>query len=142
MAPDDLQIAELRAAGSSLQQIATIQNIDKSTVSRRLQRADLAEYVETLKSSLINEGLETAQKNILHAIKSYQTTTGNETEQTQLREHGFKASNSLLTACGLLPSNAPSIIIQTNNFVSPVVERILAEHTAPTNITDITPEDQ
>ena len=66
MAPDDLDIVEMRVSGQTLHEIASVKGVHESTISRRLQRADLAEKVEQLKSELINEGLHIAKGNIIH----------------------------------------------------------------------------
>lgn len=121
LTPQDMAIAEARVSGKSLQEIATPANVHESTISRRLAKTEVREYIEHLHQDLIASSLGKAVGNIYHAINSYVTgatikmitkdgTTIDITD-TQLREHGFKASIKLAESVGILPAQAQTILI-------------------------------
>ena len=121
LTPQDMAIAEARVSGKSLQEIATPANVHESTISRRLAKTEVREYIEHLHQDLIASSLGKAVGNIYHAINSYVTGAtikaitkdGKEIDltDTQLREHGFKASLKLAESVGILPAQAQTILI-------------------------------
>jgi hypothetical protein len=118
----DMQICEARVEGATLQKIANQNGFDVSTASRKLSKPELQAYLDKLQIELINNTLPIAAENIHHAIGKYKsgatikalTKDGQEIElpDSQLRDHGFKASLRVLESTGLLNSHAPSVIFQ------------------------------
>jgi hypothetical protein len=99
----DMKIAEARAAGFPMGQIGTMVGVGKSTVQRRLQNPELKEAIEKIGAELLSCCVRTAADNIKYAIESYRAPWIK--EDSQLREHGFKASQRLLESIGIFPSH-------------------------------------
>ena len=118
----DMQIAEERVQGLTLQEISSPRGLHESTISKKLSKPELQNYLDKLQIELINNTLPIAAENIHHAINKYKsgatikalTKDGQEIElpDSQLRDHGFKASLRVLESTGLLNSHAPSVIFQ------------------------------
>jgi hypothetical protein len=117
----DIAIAENMAQG--LSQRATARELGlktHTTVNDRLKKKPkLQELIRTVQESVINEGLELAKENIVHAIQNYKKPQTLEIEgkkvfDWQLREHGFKASQAVLQSAGVL--SGPGIAVQINNI--------------------------
>ena len=106
---DILQIADERMNGSTLQEIASKEGCHESTISRKLSKPEVKAYLDRLQSHLIEKTLPIAADNIHHCIESYKTK---DKEDSQAREHGFKASLKVMESAGLLPGNQQSIYIQ------------------------------
>jgi DNA-binding Lrp family transcriptional regulator len=132
----DMEWAKERVGGATLMEIAERAGVDESTVSRRLKREDVAEYMEELKLSLIDSSLGKAHDNVRYVVENYQRST-----DWQIRDHGYKASMELLRAAGTLPSNAPTLVVNNNTFISPIVNEIIRDYSAPKDVLDITPEE-
>ncbi|HHT9145684.1 MAG TPA: hypothetical protein ACFYD4_08415 [Candidatus Wunengus sp. YC61] len=105
----DVEIAEARAKGQTLQEIANTHGLDPSVPCRRLQRPEMIELVERLHADLINTSLDTSIDNLRHVVKVYQTTPK---DDPQLREHGYKTSVRIAESVGILPSRTPSTLVQ------------------------------
>ena len=125
LTPQDIQLAEQRAAGQTLENIGNLNNLPLTTTHRRLQRPEVKALIERIQAELIETSVPIAADNIKHAVEKYKepattiTVTdkkGNTKElpyvDEQLREHGFKASQRLLESVGILPSHTPSVLIQ------------------------------
>ena len=104
-----LQIADERMNGATLQEIASKEGVHESTISRKLSRPEVKAYLDRLQSNLIEKTLPIAADNIHRCIESYKTK---DKEDSQAREHGFKASLKVMESAGLLPGNQQSIYIQ------------------------------
>lgn len=118
LTPKDLAIAEATAQGATTRDIehAGI-GLDHSNVARHLQRPDVKAQVDRIQAKVMAEAADQSADNIIYAIQSYKSKDIK--DDPQLREHGFKASNTMLQAIGILPSHAQSmlyvnIINQTN----------------------------
>jgi len=98
--------AALTAAGKPIREITGLVGSSKSAVHRAQQSA--REIIEQIRDDLIHTTAKTAADNIRHAIKAYK----DKASDTQLREHGYKASTKMLETIGLLPSHTPSVLIQ------------------------------
>jgi hypothetical protein len=98
--------AALTAAGQSRRDVAGRLGVGKSSVQRATQSA--REIIEAIRDDLIHTTAKTAADNIRHAIKAYK----DKASDTQLREHGFKASNRMLETIGIYPAHAPSVLVQ------------------------------
>lgn len=103
-----LQIADERMNGATLQEIASKEGVHESTISRKLSKPEVKAYLDRLQSNLIEKTLPIAADNIHHCIESYKTKD----QDSQAREHGFKASLKVMESAGLLPGNQQSIYIQ------------------------------
>lgn len=98
--------AALTAAGQSRRDVAGRLGVGKSSVQRATQSA--REIIEAIRDDLIHTTAKTAADNIRHAIKAYK----DKASDSQLRDHGYKASQKLLETIGILPSHTPSVLIQ------------------------------
>jgi predicted transcriptional regulator len=131
MLEQDIQIAEARAAGASLQEIASQNGFHESTACRKLQKPDIKKHIEAIQAKIADECYNQAAENISLAIKQYKPQAALKTEERdpQLREHGFKSSLRILESIGILPSHAPSIMIQqiynTNNIINNDISKLL-----------------
>ena len=119
--PENLALAQQRIAGKSLEQISTDTGLPKSTVYARLNTDQLRQYIEDSRQRLISKSLPRAIANIEHGIESYTYT-----DDTQLREHGYKSSVGLLDSVGISigQSKTPQIIVNTA-IITPAIESIL-----------------
>jgi hypothetical protein len=105
----DMAICEQRAAGQTLEQIATSNGLGHRSVAyRKLSRPELKEIVESIQEDFVSKSVPEAAENIVYAIKAYK----DKDSDTQLREHGFKASQRALEMVGILPSHTPSLYVQ------------------------------
>jgi len=105
---DDLKMAELRAAGESLEKIGKATGVPLTTTARRLGRPEMRAVVEAIQAELIAETVPQAADNIRHAVMSYKEKDSD----AQLRDHGYKASQRVLEAVGVLASHTPSVLVQ------------------------------
>ena len=114
LTPQDIQLAEQRAEGLPLHEIARQNGFHESTASRKLQKPEIKALVERIQAELIKTSIPQAAENIRHAVEQYKPQAALPTNQrdSQLREHGFKASQRLLESVGILPSHTPSVLIQ------------------------------
>ncbi len=117
--------------------------LHNSTISKIQHQPDIKARIEAIHNQVINEAVQESADNIIHAVKSYRNKTIK--KDPQLREHGFKASNIVLQAIGILPSHAPSPMIINimqagNTYISPVVTEMLSKMGAvdkPVDIPDL-----
>ena len=132
LTPQDIAIANARVMGATLRDIEPEVGIDHSTVGRKLNHPEVKQYIESLHAQLISESLGTAAANIQMAVDQYRPQAELPADQRdgQLREHGFKASQRLLESVGILPSHAPSVMIQQifngNTIVSQDLGKLLS----------------
>ena len=114
LTPQDIQLAEQRAAGQTLENIGNLNNLPLTTTHRRLQRPEVKALIERIQAELIETSVPIAADNIRHAVEQYkpQADLPSDQRDSQLREHGFKASQRLLESVGILPSHTPSVLIQ------------------------------
>ncbi len=101
-----------------------------STVNEIQHQPDIKARIEAIHNRVINEAVEASADNIIHAVRSYKSKTIK--KDPQLRDHGFKASNIVLQAIGILPSHAPSPMIINimqagNTYISPIVTELLGK---------------
>ena len=134
---------ERRLAGESVEKIGAATGFHHSTVSRTLNKPEIAAKIEALQERVANELFEQAVDNIKHAVEAYKQPQV--ILDPQLREHGFKLSQRIAESMGILPTQHQSILVQnvfnqTNTISSPLVDQILAAH-ASGQVIDITPED-
>ena len=105
-----------------MQQIATDQGIDKSTVCRRLNADEVREYIETAREQLITRSLPKAISNLNNAIDGYSDP---ETSPQKI-EHGYKASVLIAQAANILPSATTNTInVSGNAIITPAITSIL-----------------
>jgi hypothetical protein len=107
LTPQDMVIAEQRAQGVPIRQIATSVALDKSNVCRKLSKPELKEHIEALQEKLVTHALDRAAKNLINLVDNYETAT-----EPQRVEHGYKASVEVLRATGILVSNTQPMFIQ------------------------------
>ena len=127
-----MQIADERVNGATLQKIANQNGFDVSTASRKLSKPELQEYINKLQTEIINKTLPLAADNIHHAISKYKS---GDKEDSQLREHGFKASLRVLESTGLLSSHAPSVVFQ--QFIQDNSQHIHLEEASKTALSHL-----
>ena len=133
MTRDEIELATLRLDGLSLRQIADKIKRDKGTVARRLSKAEVADYIDKAKAKLVQDSLPRAISNLNHAINSYQ---GKESD-TQLREHGFKASQRIMETAGVLPTaSGQTINVSGDVTLSHTVQQIIATFGSSLTIAD------
>jgi len=119
----DLTIAKERAKGKTLRQIATISNVDKATVGRKITKnPDIKALIERIQNRVINSAASQAADNIIHAVTSYRSKGIK--KDPQLRDHGYKASVQMMQGMGILPSHTQSqMIININNSGQMVISQ-------------------
>jgi hypothetical protein len=162
----DMVIAEQRAAGRPMQDIAQSIGCHHSTVSRRLSKSDLKTMVEDIQERTISQALPQAADNITHVIEVYRTPkhvkddAGNyvvdedgervinpEYPDSLMREHGYRASVMVLQSVGILPSHTQSVVYQQINaagdvHVSAEVDQLHSFLSSQmSNIIDVEPDD-
>lgn len=120
---EEIHLASMRAEGATLQTIANQEGKDISTISRRLNKAEVQEHIQRIKDELVNRSLVKSADNINHAIQSYT----DKDSDAQLRDHGFKASQRVLESVGILPSHAPTINIAGDVQVTPIIAQIIQQ---------------
>ena len=141
LTPQDIAIAVARVNGATLRDIEPIVGLDHSNVGRKLNTEQIKSLIDQLNHNLINTSLQTATENIQLAIDQYkpQAQAKPKDRDSQLREHGFKASQRILEAVGILPSHAPSVMIQNiyngNTIVSNDLGKLLTSIFQPEPVT-------
>lgn len=126
----DLQIADARANGATLQTIAKQVDRDISSVSRKINNnPDIKAQIARIQDRIMQKAADQAADNIIHAVASYQTKGIK--KDPQLRDHGYKASVLMAQGMGILPAHSQSqMIININNSgnmaISPDILRIMA----------------
>jgi hypothetical protein len=107
MTPENIaKTAALTAAGQPLRAIAEKLGTSVTSVHRAKQSAK--DIIEAIRDDLINHTARQSADNIKHAITAYR----NKDSDSQLREHGYKASTRMLETIGIYPSHTPSVLIQ------------------------------
>jgi hypothetical protein len=107
MTPENIaKTAALTAAGMPHRQVAAQIGASPSAVMRARQSAK--DIIEAIRDDLINHTAKQSADNIKHAITAYR----NKDSDSQLREHGYKASTRMLETIGIYPSHTPSVLIQ------------------------------
>ena len=107
MTPENIaKTAVLTAAGMPHRQVAAQIGASPSAVMRAKQSAK--DIIEAIRDDLINHTAKQSADNIKHAITAYR----NKDSDSQLREHGYKASTRMLETIGIYPSHTPSVLIQ------------------------------
>ena len=124
----DAFVAGKLVEGVAQRKIAKEVGLTQQAVSYIANKDNVREIVERAHSKLINSTLSTAVANIDFAVNSYQKT-----KDSQLKEHGYKASEKVLEAAGLLSSHAQSIVHQTyinqqTNVMNPVINDLISKH--------------
>ena len=99
-------VAALTAAGLPRRIVAAHLGTSTSSVQRATKSA--REIIAQIRDDLIHSTAAQAADNIKHAVKAYK----DKDSDTQLREHGYKASTKMLETIGILPSHTPSVLIQ------------------------------
>lgn len=117
--------------------------VTRECVNRNLHKPAIQEQIAKIKAQLLDQAAQQSADNIIHVVQNYKAgiksvigvdKEGNPIEaiDTQLRDHGFKASLRILESIGMLPSHTAPTLIQINNHVelSPQLEHImqLADH--------------
>lgn len=128
--PTDIKIAAERANGETMQKIANKNGCDVSTISRKLQKPEIKALVERVQSQVVEETAQTVADNLIHLIRNYKSQSCESKASEIEKAHGFKATERIAEAIGILPSHTPSIIInrlnQQNVSISADVLDILA----------------
>ena len=140
-----MKIEELAAAGHAHSFIGNAVGLHQTTITRTLQKPEIAARIEKLQNKVADQYMEDAVENFGHAITSYRKLGPK--DDFQLREHGFKASVEICRSIGILPSHAPSIMVQnvlnvSQTVNSPIVDRLLNQVSGGGECIDITPEDE
>ena len=143
LTPQDLAIATAQANGASSRIIAPLVGLHQSNVVRHEQRPDVKAQVDRIQAKVMAEAAEQSADNIIYAITKYKSKGIK--DDPQLREHGFKASNTMLQAIGILPSHAQSqlyINIQSTTNIQQSAEltelgRFLAHKRAEAEVIDV-----
>ena len=121
MLDQDIQIAEARAAGATLQEIASLNGFHESTACRKLQKPDIKKHIEEIQARIANTCYSQAADNITFAINQYPKQVSlKDKKDSQLFDHSWKGTLRILESIGILPSHAPSVFIQqvlTNNTI-------------------------
>lgn len=129
LSPEDIKIAEARAAGKSYRTIEKEYDIDRCTANYTANKPEMRILIKSLHEELINSSLKAAKDNISHLVNNYLQFPK---DDWQLREHGFKASVKMMESVGIFPAHSPSILIQqqfnTQINTSPVVDNVIAMH--------------
>lgn len=136
MTPTDVQIAELRATGSTLQDIATIQSVHVSTISRRARKEEVKNLIESLQTQFVAFAAAKATQNIIDIVH-------NESQEIEFVREKNKYSAEILRSIGLLPSHTQSAIVlnlsQTNNEIH--LEGAAKQALAHLGVIDVVPEE-
>lgn len=119
----DVRTANMRIQGMTLEEIGNREGKDMSTISKRLSKAEVAEYVDRQKELLVTTSLKRSVENLNYAVDSYQA----EGSDTQLREHGWKTSIRVAEAAGILPSNSNTVNITGNVVITQNIQNILSK---------------
>jgi hypothetical protein len=141
LTPQDIQIADARANGATIQQIANQIGKDKSTVSRQINNSpDVKAQIARIQARIMDKAADKAADNIIHAVESYQTKGIK--KDPQLRDHGYKASILMAQGMGILPSHTQSSMIvnilnQGNMAISEDILKIIAGLPAKVDVPDL-----
>lgn len=131
----DKKAAELRSTGMSQQKIADALNVNQSTIHRALQKSEIKALVESEHKKFL-QSLPNARQNIQGLIDNYANISDNKE-----RERAWRSSMEMLRSAGLLPSGAPSILLQQitmtqNVSLNPQIISMLSPHSSSTTNID------
>lgn len=131
-------IVEQSIQGASVRDIAPMIQVHPSTVARARLQPEAQAQIAKIKAQLLDQAAQQSADNIIHVVQNYKAgikevigydKEGNPIEgvNTQLRDHGYKASVLILQSTGLLPHTQGPTLVQINNNVvlSPALERIM-----------------
>ncbi len=119
-------VSELLAQKMPKKRIAEVMGIDRTTVYRYIEKANVREMVETIQGKFLQENLPVATQNIHDIVHKKVSKLGD-------RRLQFDASRDVLKSVGMLPTTEQSIVVQQmfqqNNVVlSPIVQGMLDKH--------------
>jgi hypothetical protein len=117
--------------GYPCRDIAPIVGLSHTAVNNHQNKPETQAQIAKIKAQLLDQAAQQSADNIIYAVQGYkQGIRGDDGKiDTQLRDHGYKASVNILQSIGLLPSHtAPTLIqINANNIqLSPQMERFMA----------------
>jgi transcriptional regulator len=124
----DILIASRLAKGDNQKSIAKEFDLSQQHISYISQKDHIREIVERAHERLINSTLSKAVENLDYLVDGYKTTG-----DKQEKEHGYKATEKVLEAAGLLSSHAQSIVHQTyiaqqTNITNPLIDELINKH--------------
>ena len=124
------EIASMRAAGTSLKEIAKNINVHESTISRRLNTQEMQEMLEREREEFL-KCVPQARQNLQKLVMDHDDLPAD----SQDKQRAWKTSIEIARAAGMLPSHAPSIYIQTlyqdnsTTVLAPEVSQFLDHYT-------------
>ncbi len=135
-------IAGALAAGIPQTEIAKQLQVNQSTISRLSNKEDVRAAIEEQGMSLMGV-LTDAVDNIKSEVNGMKYLP---VEDHKGRDRALKASMRVLEAGGLLNSATQSSVVisitkEGNQYINPIVDEILRQHTAPMSLDDITPDE-
>ena len=130
MTPQQINtVSECIINGMSQREIAPLVGVSQPTICRNLQQSGAQEQIAKIKAQLLDQAAQQSADNIIFAVQGYREGIRGDDGKidTQLRDHGYKASTLILQSTGLLQSHTAPTLIQINNNIelSPQLERIM-----------------
>lgn len=129
----DLQIAEQRAQGTKLSDIAkNVGFTNNSSVAHRLRRKpDLRAHLQNIQKKLVEHSAQSAADNIVHLIKSYRSNNCTSEKKRLEKTHGWRATERLAESVGVFTGRGESSVVvnilnKGNLAISPDVLQILS----------------
>jgi len=119
---EEMNMASMRAAGATLQTIANHEGKDVSTISRRMSKSEIQDYITEIKEQMMSTTLKKSVENIQYAVNQYKTT-----DDKQVKEHGARFSERIAESVGILPSRTPSLTINGDVQVTPIIAQIIQQ---------------
>lgn len=124
----DVLIASRLAAGATQTAVAKEFGLSQPMVSVISSRDDIKDIINRAHERIITSTLTKAVDNIDHLVTGYKTT-----KDKQEKDHGYKATEKVLEAAGLLSSHSQSIVHQTyinqqTNVMNPIINELITKH--------------
>jgi hypothetical protein len=125
------QIASRVAAGLNQTTIAKQLDVTQPTISRSVNLDSTKKLIEAARNDLFTKYLPLAVNNVGQVMQDfYNPETKEYCKDGQVRYFGFRASEKMLEAIGVMGSNTPNTVVQnfftqTNTLISPVVGELL-----------------
>jgi hypothetical protein len=136
-------IGAMRATGAGVREIGEATDLHFTQVARLLKKQEVRDIIRQCETAIAARGYKRATDNIIKAIEKYDPDSpcdGEDKSAMQLQEQGFRASLKVVEGMGLTPSNALAPMVQqinvavSNQFISPIVDEMLARIAGPQHI--------